>query len=70
LFINSSIFESGFAMGINVNDFVMGLSVDDVTFHNSLKTYPNGTYKYIDYLVTLLDGRVIPSFHPPKSNFH
>ncbi len=57
-------------MGINVNDFVMGLSVDDVTFHNSLKTYPNGTYKYIDYLVTLLDGRVIPSFHPPKSNFH
>jgi hypothetical protein len=46
----------------------MGLSVNDVTFHNSHKTYPNGTYKYIDYLVTLLDGRVIPP-QPPKVKF-
>jgi hypothetical protein len=70
LFINSSIFESGFAIGINVNDFVMGLSVNDVTFQNSHNTYPNGMYKYMDYLATVLDGRVIPSPHPPKSNFH
>ncbi len=48
----------------------MGLSVNDVTFQNSHNTYPNGMYKYMDYLATVLDGRVIPSPHPPKSNFH
>jgi len=49
-----------FAIGINVNDCVVGLNVNDVTFHNYHKTYPNGTYKYIYYLVTFFDGRVIP----------